>query len=73
MLTDTERAARKTGAYLGHCITCHTPLYDSPLGPEHLRFSQDRDHTGVPAPVDQQALDRALAQVRYDTAYRDYR
>jgi hypothetical protein len=45
MLTDSQRIAGRTS--LGACVTCGAPLYPGALGPEHLRFLQDRDHAAT--------------------------
>jgi hypothetical protein len=47
MLTDSERI--KGRPPVGTCAGCGQALYGGPLGPEHLRFRDDRDHTATPA------------------------
>ena len=37
--------ARKDRPSVGKCDSCDKPLYDGPLGPEHARYSDDRDHS----------------------------
>lgn len=36
---------RKDQPSMGKCGSCDKPLYAGPLGPEHARFSDDRDHS----------------------------
>ena len=46
MLTESARVNGRL--VVGTCAHCGAALYGGALGPEHLRHSQDRDHTAVP-------------------------